>query len=487
MFGLVRRRSGTGQVTAAPVREVRIEGGAARGPGSRRWVLVTAGAAALLSVGGLVGASFVQSPEQQRASALPPPRSVLTAVVEQRKLASTVVGRGQVGPERRVEATPATAQGASVAVVTAVRSGVGAKVRAGDVVLTVSGRPLLILPGAVPGYRDLKPGDEGGDVAQLQAALRQLGHYRSGDRRGYFGPATKTAVRKLYSAIGYQVPDTGGPGGQQDRAARRAAEDAVTAAQAAVASLTARLAADVQPSPEPGEPGLREQLKTARRTLARARQDQRDLIARTGPMVPLGEVVFLPSLPATVAALGGKVGDPVEAPLITFATGRLNVTATLQPEQAALLRPGMPVEVLSETLQKKVTGVVSVIGKLTTDQEGQSGQEGQEGQGTQGGQPGGLPYVPVTVTTTRPLDNQWNGLDVRLTVTAGQTSGDVLVVPVSAVSAAANGSTTVTVLGPSGTQLRVPVQPGVSGDGFVAVTPVGDAALTPGDQVVIGQ
>jgi peptidoglycan hydrolase-like protein with peptidoglycan-binding domain len=441
-----------------------------------RWALYVAGGAALLSVGGLVGATFVQSPEEQRASAQAPPRSVLTAVVEQRRLASTLVTRGSVGPERQVEATPASAQGAAVTVVTAVRTKEGAKVKPGDVVVTVSGRPLLVLPGALPAYRDLKPGEEGDDVAQLQTALKSLGHYHSGDRKGYFGGSTKAAVRRLYDAVGFQIPDTGGEDDPGNRTALRAADDAVAAAQTALNAL-----GGTQPAAAPGQPSIADQRKAARAALNRAKGDRAELIARTGPMVPMSEVIFLTAFPATVSKLGAKVGIPVEAPLITFATGRLTVTIKLQPEQVSLVRAGMPVELLSEALGRKAAGTVSSVGKLTTDQPDRTteanGQAGQAGQ----------PYIPVTVLPKKPLDSAWNAADLRVTITSAQTPGDVLVVPISAVSASADGATTVTVQDADGRERRVPVKPGVSGDGFIAIAPAGDDPLAAGDRVVVGQ
>lgn len=464
----------------------------------RRWALGVAGAAALLSIGGLVGATFIQSPEQQRASAGTPERSVLTAPVERRLLASTVVARGTVTAQRQVDATPAAGQGGSVAVLTAIRTRAGATVKAGDVVLAVSGRPLLAMPGAVPAYRDMRPGDSGNDIAQLQQALRSLGHYRSGDRKGYFGPATKTAVRRLYGRAGFQVPDTANAGGagsggaNSEKQALRAAQDAVTSA---ARDLRALQSGGGRPAAAagPGAGSRSDQLADARKALARAREDLADLVASTGPMMPLAEVVFLPAFPATVVRLGAKVGDPVQAPLITFSTGRLAVLAKLQPEQASLLREGMRVSIVSESLGERGGGVVSTVGALSTDGGDQSGPGGnQGGQGNdqgndQGnGQTGGAgPYVPVTVLPNPALGGKWNGLDVRLTITAAQTSGEVLVVPLSAVSAAADGRTTVTV-GRGDTQRRVEVRPGVSGDGFVEVTPVA-GELKAGDLVVVGR
>ena len=45
----------------------------------------------------------------------------------------------------------------------------------GDVVLTASGRPVFVLQGQVPAYRDLTPGLTGADVDQLKQALDRMG------------------------------------------------------------------------------------------------------------------------------------------------------------------------------------------------------------------------------------------------------------------------------------------------------------------------
>jgi multidrug efflux pump subunit AcrA (membrane-fusion protein) len=93
---------------------------------------------------------------------------------------------------------------------------------------------------------------------------------------------------------------------------------------------------------------------------------------------------------------------------------------------------------------------------------------------------------PMLVTPTEsPLDERLAGADVRLTVEAAATEGEVLVVPLTAVYNGADGNTAVLKLLPGGTQQRITVTAGVSGDGFVAVTPV-DGALQAGDLVVVG-
>ncbi len=433
--------------------------------------MVAAGAA-LLSLGGVVGATFVKSPEQLRAETAPVGLSTLTAVVEKRVLASTVVTRGLVTSAQLVEITPASAQGAAVTIVTGLNVKTGDPVKAGQVLATVSGRPIVVLPGIVPAYRDLRPGDSGADVAQLQQALEFLGHYRRNDKAGYFGGNTKDAVNRFYTAIGFAVPDTGGPGGRGDRAALRAAANAVETARQLVDSLTAQLASASGAPGEPGQPSVTERLQNAKRALDQARSEQNELIATTGAMLPMAEVAFVPSFPTTVTKLNATIGKAVSTPMISLATGRLEVQVKLRPDQNGLVSTGMRTAILAEALGETVQAQVSAVGALTTAQAEPTGAAS-------------APFVPVVIATDTDLAANWNGLDVRVTITAAQTEGEVLVVPVSAVSAGADGRTTVSVLGQEGTVRRVEVRVGVNGNGFVEVSAINEA-LRAGDRVVVG-
>lgn len=435
----------------------------------QRVVLTIAVTCAVASTGGLVLATFVKSPAQVAAETGSPEATQLTEVVERRVLVDTLVTRGAVAASTQVEATPVVT-GAGAQVVTAVRTTLGAEVHAGDVLLAVAGRPLIALVGAVPAYRDIRPGLDGEDVAQLQDALRALGYYRGGDAVGRFGPATKDAVRRLYTAKGFQVPDTGGPGGVGDRDALRAAQSALDTAQRAVDDMRRRIASGA--SHAPGEEPLADQLRRLESALTQAKRDQADLVARTGSMVPLSEVIFLPSLPAHVVQSKARVGATVTAPLITLAAGQLTVTAKLRPDQAEKVKPGMPVALAAELIGATADGVVESVGTITADeQEGSSSAP---------------PYVPVTVGTSVPLDAKWAGLDVRVAVVTSQTAAPVLVVPLSAVSAGADGKTTVSRVDASGSVVRVEVAAGLSGNGFVEIRPiVGD--LREGDRVVVGR
>src|SRR4030095_16634513 len=71
----------------------------------------------------------------------------------------------------------------------------------------------------------------------------------------------------------------------------------------------------------------------------------------------------------------------------------------------------------------------------------------------------------LVVKTKKPLPAAMAGADVRLTVEAASTDEKVLVVPVSALYASADGQTAVQKLGVDDTPERVTVTVGASGGG----------------------
>ena len=159
--------------------------------------------------------------------------SWITSPVEFRVLSSTVVVRGDVEPEVLASVgVPVSVEG--VGVVTRVPPSVGSEVAEGDVVVEVSGRPVFVLQGEVPVYRSLKPGMEGADVAQLQAALTRLGFAPETD--GVYGTATKAAVTELYEQAGFE-PVASTVTAAEVAAGLRALQDAEAAVDAAEAAL----------------------------------------------------------------------------------------------------------------------------------------------------------------------------------------------------------------------------------------------------------
>ncbi|WP_030153019.1 hypothetical protein [Streptomyces sp. NRRL S-244] len=477
--------------------------------GRRRRILiwVVAGAVALTGAG-VVLATTIRSPAQVAADAAPPPASVLADRVERRVLTSSVVVRGTVAAEQSLTVSPGAGAAAAAGtggkpVVTRVNKQPGAAVQAGDVLVEVSGRPVFALAGALPVYRDLKPGATGKDVGQLQEGLKALGHPTGKDPAGTYGAGTKAAVTALYAALGY-TPRPADPG---DAEKLQAAEDAADTAQRGVTTAKSALAkAKAGGGTDTAE--AQQQLAFAQQDLAKATTRLEAARAAAGPMVPADELVFVKGFPARVDAVKAAVGESVPDGLLTLSAGAPVIRASLPAHQKDLVKAGMKVEVLSESTGLTATGTVASVATAPTPASGGAAPGGSGGSGS-GGSGAGAGSGPgsgsgagenaaqdpggyaLTVTPGQTLDARLSGQGVRLTVTAASSGEPVLVVPLSAVSAGADGRTTVTVLGKdpaaADARRRVEVRAGMSADGMVQVEPVGGGALADGDRVLVAQ
>jgi peptidoglycan hydrolase-like protein with peptidoglycan-binding domain len=158
----------------------------------RRWLAAGLGLA-LIGFIGYVG--FNRSPAP--AAAPPPPRTVK-------------ITKGTLTATENVDGTlgfgdPVAVNGRLPGIVTALPAE-GATVRRGGVMYAVDGRPVVLFYAAAPFYRTLKPGDEGADVAALEANLAALGHRGFTADDSYTG-ATADAVRAWQESLG--LPETG--------------------------------------------------------------------------------------------------------------------------------------------------------------------------------------------------------------------------------------------------------------------------------------
>ena len=161
-----------------------------------------------------------------------------------------------------------------------------------------------------------------------------------------------------------------------------------------------------------------------------------DLEARTGPIVPLGEIVFVNALPATVSTLNAEVGQavgeqatavPFEPPdsgaLAVLATAGLQVEAFVAPSDADLVQVGMDVELLDEISSDTVAATLTSLGEQV-----ESAENGE----TRG--------FRAVIEAVDDLPREWTGRNVRVTFTAAATEGEVLVVPVAALSSGGDGA-----------------------------------------------
>jgi hypothetical protein len=425
----------------------------------RRALLWVAGGAALLAIGGLIGASFVKSPQQIAADTAAPPPTVTTAKVVSQILTSSVQMRGVVYPGTQYDVYPSAPESDSAASDTGSTAGgsapggsadggsssavyisrldvaAGKTISNGEQIAAIDGEPMFALTGRVPAWRDITPSESGPDVAELQKALAWLGYYAGGDTPGYFGTATQDAVAAFYEHFGYTPPASGG--------------------------------------------------------------------------VPLTDVVFLPSLPAKVIAVNGAKGQQPGQPFLELAArGSLALTGELPPAYAGQVKPGLKVTIYDEVTGIHAAGTIGEVGTATTvtpvgaivnvgggaaaaiaAQPAASAGSGSNSSGSSGsgssGNPEGSPFIPLTVSPSKPLPAALNGENVLVTVETGRTEGPVLTVPVAAVVTTGSGTSYVTVAGAGGKQARVPVTPGISENGYVQVTPVKAGKLAAGDSVVV--
>ena len=553
---------------------------------------------AVVAVGGWVAGSRIESPADAAARTAPPTPSPILVPVEKRVLSTNIVTRGtaRFGLPRPISIPPSTLK-VDVGLITTLPLR-NTQLGEGSVMLTASGRPLFVLQGGVPAYRDLVPGISGDDVRQLEQGLKRLG-FDPGSIDGTYDQLTSAAVAKWYKSAGWEpfgptrdqlanirtierdladaakyrlsASAADGAAALSVESARATAEHnkrvaaaelaartadrsrlmangknetplaveserakagyAETAAKADVAAQiadralivldprqteTARAAADaklklaqasqlkikleselavhaaerdarlaagqfelaeasVKSADLAGEMSIRTALDAqrvasldARLAADRLNRLTADLdIARRklGIQVPIDEIVFIPALPVRVEEVTARVGDAARGSVMSVTDNQLVINSSLPLDAAPLVKPGMPVAIDEQALGIKATGVVDIV----ANSPGTRGVDGFH------------IYFEVRVDKA---PAQLEGFSVRLTIPIKSTAGAVAAVPVSAVSLTADGTSRVQVEN-AGILKYIEVEPGLSADGYVEVSPVKET-FAPGQLVVVG-
>lgn len=478
------------------------------------------------AIGGWLAGSRIQSPAEAAARTAPPTPSPILAPVEKRVLTSDIVTRGtaRYGLPQSISLVPSTTKGYTGIITTLPAR--GAQVNEGDLLLTVSERPVFVLQGATPVYRDLAPGAIGEDVRQLEESLQRLG-FDPGTIDGTFDEQSGAALVAWYGASGWQPM---APTAEQRAHLRmmegelaRAHNDQATAEEAAaVASLsiaavraksekanklaaaevaaktvqrdqvfattaadaaerTAATAAldlaqatvkDTQLEGEVAIQAARNAQKSAER-VANAAADSAKRIAadldlaksKAGIYLPADEIVFIATLPVRVEAVNVAVGDSARGPVLMVTNNQLAIDSALPLGEAPLVKSGMAVVIDEPQLGIEAKGVVASV----ADAPGTNGADGFH-----------IYFETRVEETATALD----GFSLRLTIPVKSTDGVVTAVPISALALTATGASTVQVA-KNGILETIMVEPGLAADGFVEVTPV-DGVLEPGELVVIG-
>jgi hypothetical protein len=307
----------------------------------------------------------------------------------------------------------------------------GEEVVAGSWLVAVNDRPVLVLPGPFPLYRDLAFGAQGADVEVVQEGLRVAGLAVPAREQGTFGVQTQRAVAQLYERAGFSPPEP--------------PPEVVEA----IAGLEQRVAQD----PDDG---------SARTALA----DQRAL---AGPRLVAAEVAVAGSLPATATELVG-VGRTLAAGdvLGVLQRGARRLVASVPTAVAAGLGVGM--EALVDL--PGAVGTAATISALEPEDAPPGSGEGVA-----------APTTRVLLTTSALLPG---ALEAPVLVRLERAVVDraTAIVPVTAV-VNRGGRSYVARSAVDGEWREVEVQ--VLGElaGRVAVEPVGGTPLVAGDQVLL--
>ncbi|MEZ5374939.1 MAG: peptidoglycan-binding protein [Acidimicrobiales bacterium] len=521
----------------------------------RRRLLAAVAAVAVASTGvGWVAGQRIKSPAEIASETAPPTPSLITVPVESRVLSSTVIVRGTVTFDEQtdISVTGAGASGGS-AIITRVPLQPGDQLTEGAVLAEISGRPVIALQGDLPVFRNLTPGLQGPDVAQLEAALIRLG-YDPGSVDTNYDAATETAVEALYRDLGYapkgptfdetttleaaqdrvrgaqeslriaeaSVRNAGVANStrlQLDRAVAAAeqqlaivnGQSAIARTQAAETVAAAQNAYNIDPSPDnaaylrdaqanevvvnreqdlaindataqldiaralraeglddDSAAGAQRQLDDARAELADANDDLARLDALIGVSFPAGEVVFLPMLPRQVQAVPVVPGDALDGPVMTVSGSGVVIDSAISVTDRALVEAGAEAIVDDDGLGIRARATITVIAD------------------NPGGDASNDRYA-MRLEPLDPLPDEAVGRSLRVSIPIESTGGEVLAVPLAALSAGPGGDARVEVERSDGTTQFLAVTPGLRAEGYVELSTVSGGELRAGDRVVVGR
>ena len=308
----------------------------------RRLFLAVVVCAVLFGTGGFVLGQQLESPEDARAEVAAPERSLIAVPVEAVALSNDVVVRGDAEFEGAVDLELDVTLGDGTSrVVTGRVPDVDAVVEEGDVVIEVSGRPVFVLEGALPAFREFKPGLEGDDVLQLEQALARLG-FLNVTPDDLYGTATEEAVQAMYEAAGYEARAAN----EVEEAQLDAAQDAVDNAREQLADANDALDELLEPPPQ-----------VQQVSEAQARQARLDQIADAEQAVVdanerLDEVEAATPSAQLLVAIEAVTDAEFTGDADAIAAANRNVTSAQQADEARIEAAREVVEQAEDALQR---------------------------------------------------------------------------------------------------------------------------------------
>jgi hypothetical protein len=209
-------------------------------------------------------------------------------------------------------------------------------------------------------------------------------------------------------------------------------------------------------------------IAAAMRELSRVQGEYTRLAARSGIQVPADEILFFPQTPVRVDSVAARSGDQLNGPLMTVSNTRLAIDSSLSPQEDDLVKRGDRVRIEEQDLRISISGRVASVADRP---------------GTNSNFDPGRTYFEVTPFNAPAA---LVGASVKLSIAVQSTQGEVLAVPVNALSVGADGRERVQIDRGSGRTALVLVRTGLRAQGFVEVSPRNAGELKAGDLVVVG-
>lgn len=214
---------------------------------------------------------------------------------------------------------------------------------------------------------------------------------------------------------------------------------------------------------------IRAQLTDAQKRLGEAEADLAKVEAEVGIEFPANELIFLPALPREIQRVNVDAGDEPQGPVMRVTGSGVVVRSAVSATDRPLIVEGATAIMENDDLGISIEATVAFVattpggGEISSDRYG------------------------VRFEPNEPLPEEGFDQNYRITIPIESTSGDVLVVPLAALSAGADGKARVEVETAPGESTIVDVSPGLSSQGFVEIVPLGDVVLNVGDRVVVGR
>ncbi|MCL2803131.1 MAG: hypothetical protein FWD29_04145 [Micrococcales bacterium] len=360
----------------------------------------------------------------------------------------------------------------------------GQECQAGEVLLETEGKPVFLLHGDTVMYRDIKAGTSGPDVTALRAALTEL-KYDAGAASPIYDAALSKAIDSLYANAGYASPSED----PEAKKAKQEAEQALIQAKAALSeagktdqAALAQAEEDVLKAQRelanPPEGMSREDARGALRVAQAALNDlkaPRDTSAEQAAvaaaqqafddalLTPVGpkDILMVPTETLRVDQVKVNPGAPADSVVVTWTDTTIFANVELTDAQRASFSTGAEVKVTLSN-GEVVDGKVGELTESTVDEMGQ--------------------FFPAKARID--IEDQDALAEVGLGSVkvdlVQDTANEVLVVPVTALVALAEGGYAVELK--DGTLVGVDV--GLVADTRAAITPT-TGELNEGDEVII--